>query len=122
MAVVVSLLLLAELRPEAELSPTQLAAYATPAPATQPSWDRRDESGSQISLLLQRAARLHQEGELERAIADYKRLLKSDPSHAEAYASLSKCLADQGKHDLADKAMVRATRLNHAALAKWSLF
>ena len=111
----------ADLRPP-QLTDTEWTRYATFPSHQQPSWDRRDESGSQISLLMQRAARLHQDGEHERAVADYKRVLKSDPNHAEAYASLSKCLADQGKLDLADKAMQKAIRLNNEKLTAWSLF
>ena len=104
------------------LTDTEWTRYATLPPHQQPSWNRRDDSSSQNSLLMQRAARLHQDGEHERAVADYKRVLKSDPNNAEAYASLSKCLADQGKLDLADKAMQKAVRLNNEKLTAWSLF
>ena len=39
-----------------------------------------------------------------------------------AYAALSKVLNDQGKYELADKAMAKATRVYNDGLAKGSLF
>ena len=45
-----------------------------------------------------------------------------EPQHGEAYATLSKVLADQGKADLAAKAMQKATRIHNEQLASWSLF
>lgn len=72
--------------------------------------------------MLQQAAQLHQDGELDRALQQYKKAIKEDPKNGEAYASLSKCLNDQGKFDLADKAFAKAMRIYHAKLAAWSLF
>lgn len=86
----------------------------------QPAFDRRSKLAQQE--LLQRAATLRQDGELGRAVEEYKAAIKKDPRDAEAYASLSRCLDDQGKHELADKAMAKATRLQNEAAAKWSLF
>ena len=51
----------------------------------------------------------------------YKQVIKLQP-HGEAYATLSKVLADQGKYDLSDKAMLKATKLHNEQLASWSLF
>jgi len=88
----------------------------------QPSWDRRDDSGSQVHALLERAARLHQDGEFDRAVQEYKKAITADPKNGEALASLSKCLSDQGKHALADKAMAKAIRVHNTVLSQWSLF
>ena len=41
--------------------------------------------------------------------------------HGEAFAALAK-LADQGKHDLADRAMSKATKIYNEKLAAWSCF
>ena len=60
-------------------------------------------------------------GELEQAVQLYKQVIKLQP-HGEAYATLSKVLADQGKYDLSDKAMLKATKLHNEQLASWSLF
>ena len=60
---------------------------------------------------------LHQEGELEKAVQLYKQVIKIEPL-GEAYATLSKVLADQGKHDLSEKAMLKATRLHNEQLAR----
>ena len=88
----------------------------------QPSWDRRDESASEVHALLQRAANQHQEGNLDDAVKSLKKVLKLDAQHGEAYASLSKCYADQGNDDLAMKARVRATKLYNEQLTSFSLF
>ena len=106
----------------------------------QPTWDRRDDKksqvwsattgggyrlpdvkmnvrgASQVNSLLERAAVLHQDGELEKAVQLYKQVIKIEPL-GEAYATLSKVLADQGKHDLSEKAMLKATRLHNEQLA-----
>ena len=91
-----------------------------------PTWDRRCESlasgCSQVHSHLQRAAQLHQDGALDQAVQHYKKAIQQDPKNGEAYASLSKCLIDQGKHDLADKAFAKAQRIYHAQLAAFSLF
>ena len=88
----------------------------------QPSWDRRDESSSQVHSLLERAARQHQEGELDDAVKSLRQVLKLDSQHGEAYASLSKCYADQGKTEQARKARVKATKLYNEQLSSFSLF
>ena len=124
------------------------AALGTEAPPTmdygayqQPTWDRRDEAKSQVGgteigvrryarermrraattsqvhSLLEQAAVLHQEGELEKAVQLYKQVIKIEPL-GEAYATLSKVLADQGKHDLSEKARLKATRLHNEQLAR----
>lgn len=88
----------------------------------QPSWDRRDESGSQLHALLQQAAQHHQNGDLDAAVQTCKKAIQQDPKNGEAYASLSKVLNDQGKYDLADKAFAKATRIYNTQLAQWSLY
>ena len=89
----------------------------------QPSWDRRaDADAPTVHALLESAARLHQQGALDRAVQDFKKAIQQEPKNGEAFASLSKCLSDQGKYELADKAMAKATRINNEALASWSLF
>ena len=75
-----------------------------------------------MHALLESAARLHQQGALDRAVQDFKKAIQQEPKNGEAFASLSKCLSDQGKYELADKAMAKATRINNEALASWSLF
>ena len=45
-----------------------------------------------------------------------------DAQNAEAHASLSKLLFDQGKTSLAEKAMAKATKLNNDKAAQWELF
>ncbi len=74
-----------------------------------------------MNTILERAAVHHQDGELEQAVQLYKQVIKLQP-HGEAYATLSKVLADQGKYDLSDKAMLKATKLHNEQLASWSLF
>jgi len=110
----------------ADLDPLEIEAYTTPDGHTQPQWDRRANgltgTAQQVHERLQLAAQHHQDGELEKAVASYKQAIKMDPNNGEAYASLSKCLADQGKTALADKAMVKATRIHNDQLASWSLF
>ena len=46
----------------------------------------------------------------------------NDANHGEAYAALAKVLNDQGKYELADKAMAKATRVYNDGLARGSLF
>ena len=77
--------------------------------------------GAQVNSILERAAVYHQDGELEQAVQLYKQVIKLQP-HGEAYATLSKVLADQGKNDLSEKAMRKATKLHNEQLASWSLF
>ena len=72
--------------------------------------------------MLERAARLHQNGDFDRAVQEYKKAIVQDPKNGEAYASLSKCLYDQGKILLADKAMAKSIRVYNTALSQWSLF
>ena len=55
------------------------------------------------------------------ALRRYKQVIKLSPN-GEAYATLSKVLADQGKYDLSDKAMNKATRIHNEQLSSWSLF
>ena len=74
-----------------------------------------------MSTILETAARSHQDGDLEQAVRLYKQVIKLQP-HGEAYATLSKGLADQGKYDLSDKAMRKATKMHNEQLASWSLF
>jgi len=94
--------------------------HTTQQPYNQPTWERRDLSSTHV--ILQRAAVLHQQGDLSAAVEEYKTVIRKDPGNGEAYASLSKCLNDQGKHELADKAMAKATRLRHDANSQWTLF
>ena len=84
------------------------------------TWDRGSTAKDDVQL--QKAARLHQAGELDQAVTILKAVVKGSPQHAEAYASLSKALFDQGKTGLAEKAMAKATKLNNDQLAEWSLF
>ena len=93
-----------------------------PGAHSQPSWDRRDESKGKIHSLLERAARQHQEGDLVQATTLLRQVLKLDSQHGEAYASLSKCYADQGKYDMARKAMEKASKLHNEQLSSFSLF
>ena len=51
----------------------------------------------------------------------YKQVIKLQP-HGEAYATLSKVLADQGKYELSNKAIRKAAKLHNEQLASWSLF
>lgn len=105
--------------------PEQLDAFdfrAPTVPYKQPAWDRKDEGGSQLHALLERAARLHQEGKLDKAVSAYKAAIKQDAASGEAYAALGKCLYDQGKDELAEKAFAKATRLYNEQMAHWSLF
>ena len=105
------------------LSLLQLSAIAAQDSTSQPSWNRRaGPEASPVHELLENAARLHQQGELDLAIKDLKKAIKHDPKNGEAYASLSKCLSDQKKYDLADKAMSKATAIHNEALSRWSLF
>ena len=68
------------------------------------------------------AAVLHQEGSLDKAVQQLKALIKDDTANAEAYTLLAKCLNDQNKHSLADKAMIKANRIRNEALSQWGLF
>lgn len=99
-----------------------LGAGASAYEYNQPTWDRRDESGGEVHSLLERAAREHQQGELESAVSLLRQALKINSQHGEAYASLSKCYADQGKDQAAKKAMQRATKIHNQQLSSWNLF
>ena len=110
-------------------SPTPLTEaewrhYLDVPPYQQPKWHRRGNpgSGNQPNAQLRRAAETHQDGDLEKSIQLLKNILKNDANHGEAYAALAKVLNDQGKHELADKAMAKATRVYNDNLAKGSLF
>ena len=101
--------------------------HPTPQPDAasyvQPQWDRSaGPEASAVHALLESAARLHQQGELDLAVQEFKKAIQHDPKNGEAYASLSKCLSDQDKHELAAKAMAKATRIHNDMLASWSLF
>ena len=63
-----------------------------------------------------------QDGDLDQAVSILKSVVKSSPQHAEAHASLSKLLFDQGKTSLAEKAMAKANKLNNDKAAQWELF
>ena len=78
-------------------------------------------SSSTLHTLLQRAAQIHQEGDLDKAVQVLKQLLRQEPNHPEAYMALAKALNDQGKYDLAAKASAKATRIQNDRLAEWSL-
>ena len=106
----------------APLTEEQWRRYLDITPYEQPKWPRNDPTLSTPHLLLQRAAEAHQEGELDKSVQILKSLLKNDAKHGEAYAALAKVLDDQGKHDLADRAMAKATRIYNDGLAQWSLF
>ena len=103
------------------LTATELRSYAYPTTYEQPAWDRRDFSSSTLHTLLQRAAQIHQEGDLDKAVQVLKQLLRQEPNHPEAYMALAKALNDQGKYDLAAKASAKATRIQNDRLAEWSL-
>ncbi len=84
------------------------------------SWNRGSTKKDDVQL--EKAARLHQDGDLDQAVSILKAVVKSSPQHAEAHASLSKLLFDQGKSSLAEKAMAKATKLNNDKAAQWELF
>ena len=88
----------------------------------QPKWARRDLTSSTSHINLQRAADYHQKGDLEKTVKLLKNVLKNEPEHGEAYATLAKALDDQGKPDMAMKAQAKATRIHNERLAQWSLF
>ena len=103
-----------------------VAEYAPHVPAStdeykQPTWDR-GTTDSQVQSLMQAAAQLHQDGELDDAVKNYKQVVQKEPKNAEAYESLSKVLYDQKKDDLAHKAHAKAVKIHHAMLAKQTLF
>ena len=81
-----------------------------------------ERSTKKDDVQLEKAARLHQDGDLDQAVSILKAVVKSSPQHAEAHASLSKLLFDQGKTSLAEKAMAKATKLNNDKAAQWELF
>jgi len=135
-----------------------LGRYTAVPTYDQPTWSRTNDYSSPSSghLALQRAAVLHQQGQLDATVQLLKSVLqKADASHhhGEAYAALAKvrvelslffflfiCCAlvrgsrrqfrayvsqvlnDKGEHDLADRAMAKATRIYNEGLAKLSLF
>lgn len=93
---------------------------------SQPTFKRVDYThpNSNAHLLLQRAAELHQQGDLDKAVQVLKNILqKVDTNyHGEAYAALAKVLNDQGKFDLADRSMAKSNRVYNEGLAQWTLF
>ena len=66
----------------------------------------------------------NQQGDLDKTVQVLKVLVqKADTKyHGEAYAALAKVLDDQGKHELADRAMTKSNRIYNDNLAKWTLF
>ena len=97
----------------------QLAAAVESPGCSHLSWSRGSTKKDDV---LEKAARLHQDGDLDQAVSILKSVVKSSPQHAEAHASLSKLLFDQGKTSLAEKAMAKATKLNNDKAAQWELF
>ena len=110
--------------PPAPLTDKEWHRYLNNPSYEQPKWPRNDDTMSTAHLLLQRAASMHQKGDLDKTIQILKNLLQKAGGeyHGEAYAALSKVLHDQGKHELADRAMAKATRINNDGLADWHLF
>ena len=98
----------------------QLAASAESPGSSHLTWNRGSTKKDDVQL--EKAARLHQDGDLDQAVSILKAVVKSSPQHAEAHASLSKLLFDQGKTSLAEKAMAKATKLNNDKAAQWELF
>ena len=127
----------------APLTDAELRAYATPARHPQPMWVRdagvcaseahARAPACKVQTLLEGAARLHQDGDLEASVDMLKKVLKEDAhlehihmhgknhAHIEAYASLAKALDDQGKFSLADRARTKARQAAHE-LAKHAPF
>ena len=97
----------------ASLTESEWRRYLEVPPYQQPKWHRRGNpgTGNQPNAQLKRAAETHQDGDLEKATQLLKNILKNDANHGEAYAALAKVLNDQGKYELADKAMAKATRV-----------
>ena len=95
------------------LSAAELRAYAEMPKHEQLRWSRGDASGSKKHALLEQAAQLHQEGDMDAAVDSLKKVLRDDASNIEAYASLAKVLDDQGKQDLADRARAKARKIAH---------
>ena len=108
----------------ASLTESEWRRYLEVPPYQQPKWHRRGNpgTGNQPNAQLKRAAETHQDGDLEKATQLLKNILKNDANHGEAYAALAKVLNDQGKYELADKAMAKATRVYNDGLARGSLF
>ena len=77
---------------------------------------------AQYHAFLERAARLHQDGDLQAAVNEYQQAIELNANSGEAYAGLSKCLHDQGQLEVAEQAMAKATNIHNAGLASWSLF
>ena len=108
----------------ASLTDAELAAYSLATTHPQPAW-QRDPSGvcssaaqagaptCKMHRLLEQAAKLHQEGDLQAAADALKKVLRDDAGHIEAHASLAKVLDDQGKLDLANKARAKARKAAH---------
>ena len=105
------------------LTETEWKYYLKPHAHEQPKWKRDDYTTSSAHLQLQKVAQLHQEGDLDKAVQILKTIVqKADAEHhGEAYALLSKVLSDQGKYELADRAMAKATRIYNEGLKDWSL-
>jgi len=121
-------LIFAPLLVHAELAPLtdqEWKRYLDSTPYSQPAWPRpQSPSDTKAAQLLQRAAEFHQQGEMDKTVQLLKTVLQRQASeyHGEAFAALAKALADQGKHDLADRAMSKATKIYNEKLAAWSLF
>ena len=98
----------------------QFAAAVESPGSSHLTWNRGSTKKDDVQL--EKAARLHQDGDLDQAVSILKAVVKSSPQHAEAHASLSKLLFDQGKTSLAEKAMAKATKLNNDKAAQWELF
>ena len=109
-------------QPLTPLSEAEWRQYLETPPYEQPKFKRYDYTQSTPHLLLERAAQTHQQGDLDKTVQLLKQLLRSEPNHGEAYAALAKVLNDQGKADLAERAMAKATRIHNDALAHWTLF
>ena len=122
LAFVLALLVRGEDAAPSLLTEAEWRAYLETPAYEQPKWLRHDYTMSTPHLLLERAAESHQQGDLEKTVEILKSVLRSDPEHGEAYAALSKVLNDQGKPDLADRAMAKATRIYNDGLAKWRAF
>ena len=110
----------------APLTESEWRRYVDFPPYAQPKWAREQQqhgTTSSAHLLMQRAAEMHQQGELDKTVQILKSVLQKagQEYHGEAYAALSKVLHDQGKHDLAERAMTKATRIYNEGLAQWTL-
>ena len=105
------------------LSDDELHALADFDPShSQPDFYRGTDATGNAHSLLQHASLLHQQGQFDKAISNLKSVLKEEPQNTEAYRALAKCLEDQGKLELADKARTKANRIQNEQLGKKGLF